>query len=65
LMVIPPTKKSIVALELAQTNGAIVLQQNGQATHRLQPLDVGVFGSMQVFYYQVQDLSSRSMRNSA
>ena len=43
------------ALELAQANGIILLQLPGHTTHRLQPLDIGVFGPMQTFYNQVLD----------
>ena len=45
--------KSLQALELAQANGIILLQLPGHTTHRLQPLDIGVFGPMQTFYNKV------------
>lgn len=47
--------KNLDALELARVNGVILLQLPGHTTHRLQPLDVGIFGPMQIYYDQALD----------
>lgn len=39
----------------ARQNGIILLQLPGRTTHRLQPLDVAVFGPMQKSYDQALD----------
>lgn len=45
--------KNLEAISLARDNGIILLQLPGHTTHRLQPLDVGVFKSMESNYSQV------------
>ena len=47
--------KNVDALQLAVANGVILLQLPGHTTHRLQPLDVGFFGPMQIYYNQALD----------
>lgn len=45
--------KNLEAIKLARANGIILLQLPGHTTHRLQPLDVGVFKSVEANYTQV------------
>ena len=47
--------KNSDALKLARANGIILVQLPAHTTHRLQPLDVGVFGPMQQYYDQALD----------
>jgi hypothetical protein len=44
--------KHVKALYLASGNGVILLQLPGYTTHRLQPLDVAIFGPMESYYEQ-------------
>lgn len=45
--------KNLEAIKLARENGIMLLQLPGHTTHRLQPLDVGVFKSVEANYMQV------------
>ncbi|KAB0803436.1 hypothetical protein PPYR_00406 [Photinus pyralis] len=45
--------KNLEAIKLSREHGIILLQLPGHTTHRLQPLDVGVFKSMESNYTQV------------
>lgn len=47
--------KNLDALNLARAKDVILLQLPGHTTHRLQPVDVGVFGPMQIYYEQALD----------
>jgi hypothetical protein len=44
--------KNLAAIELARANGVIILQLPGHTTHRLQPLDVSIFGPLETYYNQ-------------
>ncbi|KAF0732193.1 Uncharacterized protein FWK35_00027240, partial [Aphis craccivora] len=42
--------KTVEALELAKKSGVVLLCLPPHCTHRLQPLDVGIFGPLDVYY---------------
>lgn len=42
--------KNLAAINLARENNVLIIQLPGHTTHRLQPLDVGVFKSMESSY---------------
>jgi hypothetical protein len=44
--------KNLAAIELTRANGVIILQLPGHTTHRLQPLDVSIFGPLETYYNQ-------------
>lgn len=42
--------KNLEAIQLARSNGVLLLQLPGHTTHRLQPLDVSIFKPFQTYY---------------
>jgi hypothetical protein len=55
--------KNLAAIELARANGVIILQLPGHTTHRLQPLDVSIFGPLETYYNQAVEKWMRESSN--
>lgn len=59
--------RSLASLDYACENGIVMLSVPPHTTHKLQPLDVGVFGPLKTYFEQTVDVwqkSSRSTHNS-